>query len=149
MRVHRQGDAQRSSLQSLYQAAGERENGTGRTGGVILINMIHGDCMEIMKQYPDKYFQLACVDPPYRDENQPTKEMRNKINGKMKEFGKKPDQKYFNELFRISKNQIIWGMNNFIEYLKSTNCMLFWYKNNPMENYSDGEFAWTDRKSVV
>ena len=61
MWVHRQGDAQRSSLRSLYQAAGERENGTGRTGGTILINMIHGDCMEYMATLPDKSFDLAIV----------------------------------------------------------------------------------------
>ena len=61
MRVHRQGDAQRSSLRSLYQAARENENGTGRTGGVILINMIHGDCMDYMAGMPDKAFDLAIV----------------------------------------------------------------------------------------
>ena len=108
----------------------------------------NGDCMELMRQTPDRYYDLAIIDPPYRDENQPTKEMRNKIGGKMKDFGKKPDSDYFRELFRISKNQIVWGANNFIENLYSTNCWLFWYKNNPMKNYSDGEFAWTSFGSV-
>ena len=97
------------------------------------------DCMEGMKEFPDKYFELAIVDPPYRDKNQPTKAMRNKINGKMKQFGSAPKKEYFTELFRVSQNQIIWGCNNFIPYLSSTNCMLFWYKRNPMPNYSDGE----------
>jgi site-specific DNA-methyltransferase (adenine-specific) len=106
------------------------------------------DCMEGMKEFPDKYFELAIVDPPYRDINAPTKQMRNKINGNMKKFGDTPKQKYFDELFRISKNQIIWGANNFIKYLSATNCMLFWYKRNPMPNYSDGEFAWTSFDSV-
>ena len=71
------------------------------------------DCMEGMKQFPDKYFDLAIVDPPYRDmsENQPTKDMRN--NGTMSNFGDKPKKEYFDELFRVSKNQIIWGANNF------------------------------------
>lgn len=71
------------------------------------------DCMEGMKQFPDKYFDLAVVDPPYRAqwENQPTKDMRK--NGSMKHFGDKPQKNYFEELFRISKNQIIWGANNF------------------------------------
>jgi len=112
------------------------------------VELYNADCMDIMKGYPDKYFDLAIVDPPYRDENQPTKEMRNKIGGKMKDFGKKPNSDYFSELFRISKNQIVWGANNFIENLYSTNCWLFWYKNNPMKNYSDGEFAWTSFSSV-
>jgi site-specific DNA-methyltransferase (adenine-specific) len=106
------------------------------------------DCMEGMKQFPDKYFELAIVDPPYRDKNQPTKEMRNKIGGNMKGFGNAPKQPYFDELFRVSKNQIIWGANNFLPMLESTNCMLFWYKRNPMKNYSDGEFAWTSFQSV-
>ena len=106
------------------------------------------DCMEYMKTLPDKAFELAIVDPPYRETNQPTKEMRNKINGKMKEFGKPPNKEYFQELIRISKNQIVWGANNFIPLLEATNCMLFWYKRNPMENYSDGEFAWTSFSSV-
>ena len=107
------------------------------------------DCMKGMKQFPDKYFELAIVDPPYRDKNQPTKEMRNKIGGNMKDFGNAPRQPYFDELFRTSKNQIIWGANNFLPMLSATNCMLFWYKRNPMENYSDGEFAWTSFTSVA
>ena len=108
----------------------------------------NADNMDIMKQYPDNYFDLAIIDPPYRENNQPTKEMRKKIGGKMNKFGKKPNNEYFKELFRISKNQIVWGANNFVENLYSTNCWLFWYKNNPMKNYSDGEFAWTSFDSV-
>lgn len=71
------------------------------------------DCMEGMRLFPDKYFDLAIVDPPYRDmkENQPTKDMRK--NGTMERFGNKPDNTYFQELFRVSRNQIIWGANNF------------------------------------
>ena len=81
---------------------------------VLEMNKVHlMDCMEGMKQIPDKYFELAIVDPPYRnqDENQPTKDMRN--NGTMNNFGDKPDEAYFNELFRVSRNQIVWGANNF------------------------------------
>jgi site-specific DNA-methyltransferase (adenine-specific) len=106
------------------------------------------DCMIGMARYPDKFFDLAIVDPEYRDKNQPTKEMRNKIGGKMIWRGK-PTNEYFKELFRVSENQIVWGANNFIEHLYSTNCFLFWYKNNPMENYSDGELAWTSFESVA
>lgn len=65
------------------------------------------------EKMPNKCFDLAVVDPPYRDmaENQPTKDMRR--NGMMQRFGDKPTQEYFRELFRVSKNQIIWGANNF------------------------------------
>jgi site-specific DNA-methyltransferase (adenine-specific) len=111
-----------------------------------MINITNEDNMELMKRYPDNYFDLAIVDPPYRDKNQPTKQMREKINGDMKDFGGKPDAKYFKELFRVSKNQIIWGANNFIEYLYSTNCFVFWDKVQVMDNYSDGELAWTSFK---
>jgi site-specific DNA-methyltransferase (adenine-specific) len=71
------------------------------------------DCMDAMREFPDKFFELAIVDPPYRDssENQPTKDMR--ANGSMERFGNKPNSEYFQELFRVSKNQIIWGANNF------------------------------------
>lgn len=105
--------------------------------------MLNMDCMEYMKTLPDKSFDLAIVDPPYRDKNHPTRDMRKKIKGGMNEFGQKPKEEYFIELFRVSRNQIIWGANNFFEHLRSTNCFLFWYKRNPMENYSDGELAWT------
>ena len=72
------------------------------------------DCMEIMATLPDKAFDLAIVDPPYRnaEDNQPTKDMR--ANGSLSNFGDKPTPEYFNELFRVSKNQIIWGANNFV-----------------------------------
>ena len=71
------------------------------------------DCMEAMRKMPDKCFDLAVVDPPYRtqSENRPTKDMRK--NGTMEHFGDKPTKEYFKELFRVSKNQIIWGANNF------------------------------------
>lgn len=69
------------------------------------------DCMEGMKEFPDKYFELAIVDPPYRDENQPTQDMRK--NGSMKSLNGRPSPEYFEQLFRVSKNQIIWGANNF------------------------------------
>ena len=75
------------------------------------ITAIHGDCMDYMKDIPDKYFDLAIVDPPYRDSNQPTKDMR--LNGSMKSLEGRPNKEYFDELYRVSKNQIIWGANNF------------------------------------
>jgi site-specific DNA-methyltransferase (adenine-specific) len=69
------------------------------------------DCMEYMATLPDKAFDLSIVDPPYRDQNQPTKDMRN--NGSMKSLEGRPTKEYFKELKRVSVNQIIWGANNF------------------------------------
>jgi len=67
--------------------------------------------MELMARYEDNHFDLAIVDPPYRDSNQPTKDMR--ANGSMKSLEGRPSKEYFKELFRVSKEQIIWGANNF------------------------------------
>lgn len=75
------------------------------------IELINIDCMAYMATLPDKAFELAIVDPPYRDKNDPTEDMRN--NGSMISIKGKPSPKYFDELKRISKNQIIWGANNF------------------------------------
>lgn len=74
------------------------------------IKLFNMDCMEAMKQMPDKAFDLAIVDPPYRDENQPTKDMRSR--GGMEFFGR-PTKEYWENLFRVSKEQVVWGANNF------------------------------------
>lgn len=95
-------------------------------------NLINIDCMELMRQYPDKYFDLAIVDPPYRDENQPTKDMRN--NGSMKSLEGRPKKEYWEELYRVSKNQIIWGANNF--QLPQYKGFVVWKKMTISENFT-------------
>ena len=95
------------------------------------IDLILDDCMNVMKNYKDNHFDLAIVDPPYRNqtENQPTKDMRNNSkHGNMKDFGNKPNVKFFEELFRVSKNQIIWGANNFTENLPNHKGFVIWRK---------------------
>jgi len=87
------------------------------------------DCMIGMSKYPDKYFDLAVVDPPYRDTNQPTKDMRK--SGSMKSLEGRPQKEYFDELIRISKNQIIWGANNF--QLPQFKGFIVWDKGIPMD----------------
>jgi site-specific DNA-methyltransferase (adenine-specific) len=76
-----------------------------------MINLHNIDCMTALKEMQDNQFDLAIVDPPYRDNNQPTKDMRS--NGSMKSLEGRPTKEYFEELKRVSKNQIIWGANNF------------------------------------
>ena len=107
------------------------------------------DCIEGMKHYPDKYFDLAIVDPPYGigfsdyergGMGQKVKERYTK-NEKKKWDNTVPLVEYFTELFRVSKNQIIWGGNYFD--LPPTQCFIFWYKQNPVPNFADGEMAWT------
>ena len=110
------------------------------------------DCMEGMKQYPNDYFDLAVVDPPYGigfsdyergGIGQKVKERYTK-NEKKKWDNTVPLIEYFTELFRVSQNQIIWGGNYFD--LPPTQCFLFWYKQNPVPNFADGEMAWTSFK---
>jgi site-specific DNA-methyltransferase (adenine-specific) len=76
-----------------------------------MINITNEDNMKLMSRYEDNYFDLAIVDPPYRDSNQPTKDMRS--NGSMASLEGRPTKEYWNELLRVSKEQIIWGANNF------------------------------------
>ena len=96
--------------------------------------------MEYVKDLPDKAFDLAIVDPPYGAGNN----FAYKGEDRFKKFeNEKPGQKYFNELFRISKNQIIWGGNYFAQSLPETNAWVIWDKNNGESLMSDGEMAWT------
>src|SRR3990167_3543775 len=91
------------------------------------------DCMEGMKRYPDKYFELAIVDPPYGIGEDGVGLSRHNPEGqaftifKPKKWDKKrPGGNYFNELFRISQNQIIWGGNYFAEFLPASMGWIFW-----------------------
>ena len=116
------------------------------------LSLFHADCMEIMKQYPDKYFDLAIVDPPYgigfSDYERGGSGI--KVKERYTKTGKKdwdkgiPTAEYFEQLFRVSKNCIIWGGNYFD--LPPTQCFIFWYKQNPVPNFADGELAWTSFK---
>ena len=118
---------------------------------------ITNECnMELMKRYPDKYFELAIVDPPYGIGIDGQKKSINK-NPKhnRKEHAQKnwdnaiPNEDYFNELKRVSKNQIIWGGNYFTEFLKPTKAWIFWYKGQRDLTMSDGEMAWTSFETVT
>ena len=94
-----------------------------------MINIHNQDCLEAMKLMQDNQFDLAIVDPPYRDTNQPTKDMR--ASGSMKSLEGRPTKEYFNELFRVSKEQIIWGANNF--QLPQFKGFLVWDKGLPFD----------------
>jgi len=97
--------------------------------------------LEALKEFKDNQFDLAIVDPPYGINITKNKRLNN--NSK-KDWDKEiPTPEYFKELFRVSKNQIIWGGNYFIEYLKSTRCYLNWDKLNHSDTYADCEMAWT------
>ena len=90
------------------------------------------DCMEAMKEMSDNQFDLAIVDPPYRDVNQPTKDMR--ANGSMKSLEGRPTSEYWKELYRVSKEQIIWGANNFEQ--PQWKGFVVWKKKTISENFT-------------
>ena len=99
-----------------------------------MIDLILDDCMNVMKDYEDNHFDLAIVDPPYMDNANKLNSMN--VGGKIKRNNfttrnfKKPNKTYFKELFRVSKNQIKWGINYF-------------------ENFGAGRIVWDKDKSKV
>lgn len=116
------------------------------------------DCMEGMKRYPDKYFDLAVVDPPYGiGENGDKNKTRGKL-AKAKDykpfFGKDkdaPGPEYFKELCRVSKNQIIFGANHFADRLvnPASSCWIVWDKENGNSDFADCELAYTSFNTAV
>ena len=117
------------------------------------INLYQGDCMDLMRQYPDKYFDLAIVDPPYGINVNVS--MGRRKGDKKSNYHKFaggdssiPDKKYFDELLRISNNQIIWGGNYMTEYLKPSPCWILWDKLfSEYVTFAQFEMAWTSFKS--
>lgn len=125
------------------------------------IEVTNEDNMVLMARYPDKYFDLAIVDPPYginapkqcatpaqrkkgaKRLNQGSGKLKNRIlNSSNVDWDNHiPNDDYFKELFRVSKNQIIWGGNYF--YLTPSRCIICWDKVQPWENFSQIELAWT------
>ena len=113
------------------------------------------DCLEAMKKYPDNYFELAIVDPPYGIGEANEKRMLSRHHSQKKYKAgswdsKPPTIDYFIELQRVSKNQIIWGANHFIENIPNSNtpCWLFWDKDG-YGDFADGELAWCSFKTAV
>lgn len=115
------------------------------------------DCMDIMKNYPDKYFDLAVIDTPYGIGEDGSK---NHTRGKLAKaknykpyFGNdkdSPKKEYWIELFRISKNQIIWGANHFISKIPyDSSCWIVWDKQNGNNDFADCELAYTSFNYAV
>lgn len=111
---------------------------TDKLGNIRLYNC---DCMEFMKDVPDKYYELAIIDPPYGIN------IGNGLGSGVKKCKmhhdwqfNAPCDEYFDELFRISKNQIIWGGNYF--QLPLCDNWIIWDKLNPNLSFAEGEMAW-------
>lgn len=123
------------------------------------IELIHGDCMDYMRELPDNAFDLAVVAPPYGIGESGGNESRarnNKGGHKIlsgyakKDWDKEPPEEgYFAELERVSRNQIIWGANHFIDRVrKASPCWLVWDKQNSGD-FTDCEMAYTSFKTAV
>lgn len=118
------------------------------------LTITNEDNMEMMSRYPDNYFELAIVDPPYGI-GAGSKKFINGSSKREKNYFREndwdipPTKKYFKELKRVSKNQIIWGGNYFVEYLKNFRCFIFWDKTIHGNSYADGELAWTSFDKVA
>ena len=122
---------------------------------MIELNKVYNmDCLEFMRTVPDNYFDLVLADPPYGIG------MDGKVGingaGKAKEYQSKdwdkttPNKEVFDEIIRISKNQIIFGANHFIDKMPyASSCWLFWDKDNKESFFADGELAWTNFKTAV
>ena len=118
-----------------------------------MITATNEDNMIMMARYPDDYFDLAIIDPPYgigfgafnrtNKASDGTRIKADKYKNSDWDNGI-PTEEYFKELFRVSKNQIVWGGNYF--NLPPNQNFIFWYKQNPVSNFSDGEYAWTSFK---
>ena len=109
-----------------------------------MINITNEDNMELMSKYEDNYFDLAIVDPPYGYGNKKTNILNFRQKTQHRDWNVAPNEEYFNELFRVSKNQIIWG-GNYFPYIWAFGgrCFIYWHKGNPVNNFADGELAWT------
>jgi len=113
-----------------------------------LSDVYNEDCIEVMKRYPDNYFDLAIVDPPYGiDINNSGTHFKEKY--EIKNWDKEtPSDEYFTELKRVSKNQIIWGGNYFLDRLGNCKCFIIWDKKIAEDmSFAMCEMAWTSFKN--
>lgn len=115
-----------------------------------MINLYHMNCMELMLNKPDNAYDLAIVDPPYgiganMQGSRPMGQMM-----KNKEWNNEvPDERFFNELMRVSRNQIIWGANYYSQHLPPSRCWVVWDKKQPEKcRFSMNELAYTSFKTT-
>lgn len=101
--------------------------------------------MDFMRGLPDRAYELAIVDPPYNIVSQQKRGIGSRIDasGKMNDWNNiKPTQEYFDELFRISQYQIVWGANNFT--MPESEYFIVWDKKQSVDNFASAEYAWTN-----
>jgi site-specific DNA-methyltransferase (adenine-specific) len=122
-----------------------------------MLTITNENNMNLMARYPDKHFDLAIIDPPYGigedgGKNHSRGKLKKPTKYASKDWDKQPPSLgYFKELKRVSKNQIIWGANHFIEKIPNSNssCWIVWDKVNGETDFADCELAYTSFKSAV
>jgi site-specific DNA-methyltransferase (adenine-specific) len=97
--------------------------------------------MDLLKQIPDKYFELAVIDPPYKEETTGLSAGFNRSHFNYGTLNTPPTEEYINELFRVSKNQIMWGFNYYLKLLPNTDACIIWNKHQN-GHFSEAELAW-------
>ncbi len=113
-----------------------------------MIELFNTDCMEFMKDKPDNYYDLAIVDPNYGIFTSDATGFKNHKNQKL-ENDVRPGPDYFVELFRVSKNQIIWGAQYFTEDLPNFSQLIIWDKKTGGNYFADGEAAYCSIKGTL
>lgn len=114
------------------------------------ITLYNADCMEIMRTMPDSTFDLAIVDPPYGIGAGKGRSGPGYIIRESKDWDEKtPNAEYFSELFRVSKNQIVFGANYMTDYLPPSMGWIVWNKGQRNFTLADGELAWTSFKRAL
>ena len=108
-----------------------------------LLDIRHCDCMDMMREFPDKHFDLAIVDPPYSDDSSGLNVGTGSRNFKLHTFIR-PDGAYFTELLRCSKEQIVWGANWLADILPPSPGFVVWYKHQN-GHFSECELAWSSQ----
>jgi site-specific DNA-methyltransferase (adenine-specific) len=142
-----------SRKNALAAIADKQKKQTTQLNPNIMIEITNEDNMELMKRYPDNYFDLAIVDPPYGIDYQNaggTPKSKGFKTYVKKEWDKLPPSKeYFDELKRVSKNQIIWGANYFVKHLELGSMgWIVWDKGQKLTT-SDGELAFTSFQKAL
>lgn len=116
-----------------------------------MIQIENIDNMELMARYQDKYFDIGIVDPEYGLNFSKYNRTNKAHNGERVKANKYKNSDwdanpagatYFKELQRVTKQQIIWGGNYFLDHLGNSKAMICWYKHQPVDNFSDCEYAW-------
>jgi len=123
---------------------------------VLNLNTIYNmDCLTFMKRLPDNYFELILTDPPYgigmtSDGFGGTQKTEKTEYVKVENWDKEiPSKEIFKEILRVSKNQIIFGGNYFVEYLYNSSCWIVWDKDNSDNGFADCELAWASFNKAI